>query len=116
MDVERLDETETVEAVEGAHLAQLAAGERMSVQHFRIEPGAAVPSHSHHHEQAGYVAQGEITFLVGDADDPEEVVLGPGDGYVLAGEEVHGVENRGDEPVVGVDVFSPPRTDPDWAK
>jgi hypothetical protein len=35
---------------------------------------------------------------------------------VLAGEEVHGAENRGEETVLGVDVFSPPRTDPDWAE
>jgi quercetin dioxygenase-like cupin family protein len=45
-----------------------------------------------------------------------EVVVGPGDAYVLAGEEVHGAENRGDEDVRGVDIFSPPRTDPDWAE
>ena len=116
MDVERLDESDTVEAVPNAHLTQLAAGDRMSVQHFRIEPGAVVPSHSHHHEQAGYIAQGELTFLLGDEEDPDEVVVGPGDGYVLAGEEVHAAENRGDETVLGVDVFSPPRTDPDWAE
>jgi quercetin dioxygenase-like cupin family protein len=116
MNVERLEEGDTVEAVPSAHLTQLADGERMSVQHFRIEPGAVVPSHSHPHEQAGYIFQGEFTFLLGDAEDPEEVVVGPGDGYVLAGEEVHGAENRGEETVLGVDVFSPPRTDPDWAE
>jgi quercetin dioxygenase-like cupin family protein len=116
MDIERLEESDTVEAVPSTHLTQLAAGERMSVQQFRIEPGAVVPSHSHRHEQAGYIAQGELTFLLGDEDDPEEVVVGPGGGYVLAGEEVHGAENRGEETVLGVDVFSPPRTDPDWAE
>jgi quercetin dioxygenase-like cupin family protein len=116
MEVESLDDDEAVEAVPGAHLSQLAAGERMSVQHFRIEPGAEVPPHSHHHEQAGYITQGEFTFLVGDPEAPVEVVVGPGDAYVLAGEEVHGAENRGDEDVRGVDIFSPPRTDPDWAE
>jgi len=115
MEVEGLSEGDTVEAVPNAHLTQLAAGERMSVQHFRIESGAVVPSHSHHHEQAGYIAQGELTFFLGE-DDPEEVVVGPGDGYVLPGEEVHAAENRGEKTVLGVDVFSPPRTDPDWAE
>ncbi|MFB6073612.1 MAG: cupin domain-containing protein, partial [Haloarculaceae archaeon] len=42
---------ETVEAAEGVHLTQLAVGERMSVQHFHIEPGARVPEHDHRHEQ-----------------------------------------------------------------
>ena len=105
------ESVDSTEAVDGAHLAQLAAGEEMSVQQFTIEPGATVPEHSHRHEQAGYVAEGTLTFLLADG---EEVVYAPGDAYVLAGEEVHGAENRGDVPVEGVDVFSPPRTDPDW--
>jgi quercetin dioxygenase-like cupin family protein len=101
-----------VEAVPKVHLQQGAAGSETSVQHFEIEPGAEVPEHSHPHEQAGYVTQGELTFVL----DDEEVVVGPGDSYVLDGEEPHGAENRGEETVVGVDVFSPPRTDPDWAE
>jgi quercetin dioxygenase-like cupin family protein len=100
------------EAVEQVHLAQLAAGAEMSVQHFRIEPGATVPEHDHHHEQAGFVYEGALTFLLADG----EVTVGPGESYVLAGEEVHGAENRGDTPVRGVDIFSPPRPDPDWAE
>lgn len=101
-----------VEAVPNVHLQQGAAGSETSVQHFEIEPGATVPEHSHPHEQAGYIAQGELTFLL----DDEEIVVGPGDSYVLDGGEPHGAENRSEETVVGVDVFSPPRTDPDWAE
>ncbi len=37
------------EAVEDVFLAQMASGEKTSVQHFRIEPGATVPKHDHHH-------------------------------------------------------------------
>lgn len=113
MEYEPLDSADEVEAIDDVHLAQLAAGDRMSVQHFRIDPGATVPEHSHHHEQGGFVYRGELTFVL---DDGEEVVVGPGDSYVLAGEEVHAAENRGDEPVEGVDVFSPPRPNPDWAE
>jgi quercetin dioxygenase-like cupin family protein len=100
------------EAGEQVHLAQLATGEEMSVQHFRIKPGATVPEHDHHHEQAGFVYAGELTFLLADG----EVTVGAGESYVLAGDEVHGAENRGDAPVRGVDIFSPPRPDPDWAE
>jgi quercetin dioxygenase-like cupin family protein len=111
-----------MEAVERVHLAQLAAGDEASLQHFRIEPGATVPEHDHHHEQLGFVYEGELTFLVGDAHgtgeggDRREIVVGPGDSYVIPGGEPHAAENRGDVEVRGVDVFSPARPDPDWAE
>lgn len=108
-----LDRDSEVEAIDNVHLAQLAAGDDMSVQHFRIESGATVPEHDHHHEQSGFVYRGELTFVLADG---EEVVVGEGDSYVLAGDEPHAAENRGEEPVEGVDIFSPPRTDPDWAE
>jgi quercetin dioxygenase-like cupin family protein len=115
----------TVEAVDGVHLTQLAVGEEMSVQHFHIEPGATVPEHSHHHEQTGYVFRGTFTFLVdsegsetlranGEAVSGEEHVVGAGDSYAIPGDEPHAAENRTDEPVEGIDVFAPPRENPDW--
>jgi quercetin dioxygenase-like cupin family protein len=107
-----LTDTETAEAVENVHLAQLAAGEEMSVQHFEFEPGASVPLHDHHHEQSGFVYEGTLTFLLEDG----EAVVEAGGSYVLAGGEAHGAENRGETPVRGVDVFSPPRPDPDWSE
>lgn len=103
-------DVESTEAVAGVHLKLLAGGDNENVQHFRIEPGATVPEHSHLHEQVGYIMSGELMFTV----DGEERVVRTGDSYVLAGDEPHGAENRGDEPVVGLDIFSPPRDDPDW--
>jgi len=101
----------TVEAVAGVHLTQLAVGDRMSVQHYRIEPGAVVPEHAHPHEQAGVLHSGVMTLVSADG---REQVIEAGESYVLAGEEAHAAENRGEEDVVGIDIFSPPRTDPDW--
>jgi quercetin dioxygenase-like cupin family protein len=103
-------ETDSTEAVDGVHLARLAAGAEMSVQHFRIEPGAVVPEHAHPHEQTGYLTAGTLTFLV----DGDEIVVSAGDSYVVPGDEPHAAENRGDVTVEGVDVFAPPRLDPDW--
>jgi len=100
------------EAVPDVHLSRLAAGAETSVQGFRIDPGAEVPEHSHPHEQAGVIVSGTLTFLV----DGEERPVGPGDTYVIPGDEPHAAANRGEEPVEGYDVFSPPRTDPDWAE
>lgn len=101
-----------VEAVSGVHLAQLAAGDRMSVQHFFVEPGRVVPEHSHEHEQVGYLVEGALTFEV----DGERRRVEAGDSYVVPANEPHSVENRGDVPAEGIDVFSPPRVNPDWGE
>ncbi|MFB6159927.1 MAG: cupin domain-containing protein [Haloferacaceae archaeon] len=110
MEVVSREAVEEVEAVPGVHLGQLAAGERMSVQHYTVEPGERVPEHSHPHEQAGFVTAGTAVFVV----DGREVRASVGDSYVVPGGEPHAVENRGDVPFTGVDVFSPPRENPDW--
>ena len=106
------DSPDHVEAVPGVHLARLAAGEEMNVQQFTIDPGEEVPEHSHRHEQAGFVYAGELVFVV----DGEEVPVAEGESFLIPGDEPHAAFNRGDVPVEGVDVFSPPRTDPDWAE
>jgi quercetin dioxygenase-like cupin family protein len=105
------DAQPTVEAVEGVHLTQLAVGERTSVQAFRMDPGSVVERHHHPHEQAGYLYGGELTFTLADGT---ERVVGAGESFVFTSDEPHAAENRGDEPVLGVDVFAPPRPDPDW--
>lgn len=110
MEVVPKDAVESTEAVEGVHLSILAGAERMNVQHFFIEPGADVPEHSHENEQTGLVTQGTLTFLV----DGEELEVSAGDSYAIPADEPHAAENRGDVPVEGVDVFSPPRENPDW--
>jgi len=104
------DDVSATEAVDGVDLKLMAGGENANVQEFTIAPGATVPEHDHPHEQVGYVVSGELTFRV----DGEELVCGPGDSYAIPGGEPHAAENRGGEPVVGIDVFSPPRDDPDW--
>ncbi|NHN43482.1 cupin domain-containing protein [Halorubellus sp. JP-L1] len=101
---------ESTEAVDGVSLTLLAGGSEANVQHFDIDPGASVPEHSHPHEQVGYVLSGALDFEV----DGETVTVEAGDSFVIPGDEPHGARNRGDVPAVGLDVFSPPRDDPDW--
>jgi quercetin dioxygenase-like cupin family protein len=110
MQVVPKDAEESTEAVEGVHLSLLAGATEMNVQHFDIEPGAEVPEHSHDNEQTGYITQGTLTFFV----DGEELDVSAGDSYAIPGDEPHAAENRGDVPVEGVDIFSPPRENPDW--
>lgn len=103
--------SETIEVVNGVHLTQLAVGERMSVQHVRMEPGAIVPEHDHPHEQIGFIYGGELTFFLADGTERE---VRAGESFGFASGEAHAAENRGDEDVLAVDAFSPPRADPDW--
>lgn len=105
-----LSESNAAEAADGVSLALLAGSDSMNVQHFEIDPGATVEEHSHPHEQTGFIYEGELTFRV----DGEEIVCGPGDSYAIPGEQPHAATNRGDDPVRGVDIFSPPRENPSW--
>ncbi|MDZ5812443.1 cupin domain-containing protein [Halorubrum sp. AD140] len=110
MDVVSDADVEAVEAVDDVFLTQGAVGEDTSIQLFVIEPGAEVPTHDHPHEQIGVITEGAITFVV----DGEELVVEAGDTYVIPGDEPHAARNDGDETVVGYDIFSPPRANPDW--
>lgn len=105
-----LSDRRTVEAMDGVFLTQLAAGERMSIQHLRMEPGATIPEHSHHHEQLGFVYEGTQTFVV----DGTPIGIEDGGSYFLRSEEPHAAENRGDGVMQAIDIFSPPRPDPSW--
>ena len=112
MDVDSYDERDAVEVLDSVYLAQLAAGDRASPQHFRIEPGAVVDMHSHEHEQLGFVNAGELVFTV----DGEERVVGADDSYVIPADEPHSAENRDGDIGVGIEVFAPPRETPPWTR
>ena len=105
------DAFEETEVEPGVYLAQLAVGEEMSLQHLRMEPGATIPEHDHEHEQVGFVYEGEQTFVL---DDGTAVAVQPGGSYRLKSNERHAAENRGETTLRAIDVFSPPRVDPNW--
>ncbi len=108
----RLSEQEKAEPVDNVYLAALSAGEKTSMQAFEVEPGAVVPEHEHPHEQTGFVYEGELTLRC----DGETTILREGDSFTIPGGEPHGVENHSDSIARGIDIFSPPRTDPDWGE
>jgi quercetin dioxygenase-like cupin family protein len=104
MDVVSPDDRETVEPFEGAFVTQVVEGERMSVQHFRAEGGLA-PEHNHEHEEVGYPVEGALTIVV----DGEEHMVETGEVYRVPSDVPHALGNAGDEPAVGIMIFSPPR-------
>lgn len=95
----------SVEAVPGVFRRVLSCGDAVMVVEFRIAAGAEVPAHTHPHEQVGHVVSGRMQFRIGD----EVRELGPGDGYSVPGDVVHGATGVTD--CVAVDSFHPVRDD-----
>nr|HDO81582.1 cupin domain-containing protein [Candidatus Bathyarchaeota archaeon] len=94
-----------VKAGEGVWRRTLATGEKMMIVEFSFEAGAKIPTHSHPHEQVGYVVEGEIKLVV----DGKEYTLEEGDSYLIPPNTEHSATTPVRAKVV--DVFSPPRED-----
>lgn len=69
-----------------------------------IDAHAEVPLHTHLHEQAGIVAEGELEMGVAG----EVKLLKPGGRYIIPGNVEH-YARCGERPVKALDVFSPVR-------
>lgn len=81
-------------------------GDKIMMSMVEIAPNAEVPMHSHPHEQAGMVLQGEFDFTIGG----ETTRMRQGDVYIIPGGVEHGlVANDGWS--MALDIFSPPRED-----
>ena len=79
-------------------------GENMLVAMVDLDANAHLPRHNHPHEQVGTVIAGKIEFTIGD----ETKTLQPGDVYIIPGGVAHEARTF-DQPVKGIDVFSPVR-------
>lgn len=95
------------EVVNPSFERKLVTGERVMLAFLRLHRGCMVPRHSHHNEQASYVIEGRLRFLVGN--EQEEVVVGSGEVLFLPSHLPHSAEAL--EDTRGLDVFSPPRQD-----
>ena len=75
---------------------------------YRFAPGLAWPEEMHEAEQGGYIIRGTLELTL--PGEKTEVLLGPGDGYLIASMVPHSWRTL-DEEAVFVDIFSPPRTE-----
>jgi quercetin dioxygenase-like cupin family protein len=91
--------------VAGVELTPLVHGEKTLMGKFRIAKGAAIPAHSHPHEQTGIMISGRLRFKV----DGKVTEVEPGDSWCLPGGVEHSAEALEDSVVV--EVFSPVRED-----
>jgi len=79
-------------------------GEKIMLSHVELKAGSEVPLHSHPHEQAGMVIEGEFELTIGN----EKQIVKKGEFYIIPG----GVEHKvvtGNKPAKALDIFSPPR-------
>ena len=97
------DARESKELIEGAR-TQTFWGDNMLLSLVSIDANSEVPNHTHPHEQAGIVIEGELEMGIGG----EVKTLKPGDMYIIPGNIEH-YAKCGDIPAKALDVFSPVR-------
>jgi len=83
---------------------RLALGRHQELCWVKFEPGSVYPRHSHPYEQVSVIIQGRLRLTVGD----ETREVDPGDMWFVPPDIPHGGEILGDEPVILIDVYSPP--------
>ncbi len=98
-----LDNAPEKEVAPGIKL-RAAWGDKIMLCRVILEPGSQVPMHSHPHEQAGLVLEGEFDFTIGT--DTRRVKAG--DVYFIPGGVIHGCLACAGRAVV-LDIFHPPR-------
>jgi quercetin dioxygenase-like cupin family protein len=87
---------------------KLGSGERMTVLHWDMDDQSSVPTHTHPHEQFGYIIRGQLDLTLND----ETVSLGAGDCYFIPSDAPHMFTAIG--PTEAIDVFSPVREELPW--
>jgi len=84
-------------------------GDKMLLNLLELAPHAVVPLHSHPHEQAGIMLEGEMEFTI----DGETRTVKPGDIFIIPGGVEHSVRVF-DKPCKALDIFSPVREEYKW--
>lgn len=92
----------------GVLLDVLAVGEKSMVTKMNYVEGNFASTHSHPHEQCGYVISGRYRLIVGEPCSID-VILNSGDSYAIPGGVPHSFEVIEGGQVV--DVFTPCRED-----
>ena len=84
--------------------ALVSNGTHQETNWVKFPPDSVYPLHSHPFEQTSAVIKGRMRLTVGD----EVREVGPGDMWFAPPDVPHGGEILGDEPLIFVEVYSPP--------
>jgi quercetin dioxygenase-like cupin family protein len=93
------------QTLEGIAMKTLVYGEKTLMSEFRLSKGAALPEHSHSHEQTGYLVKGSIRLFI----ESKSKVLTTGDSWCVPSDAKHRAEILEDS--IAIEVFSPARTE-----
>jgi quercetin dioxygenase-like cupin family protein len=100
-----IDEVKGDEIMKGAVRKVLVHSKNLMLIYYEVEPGATL-SHSHPHEQMGFVVKGSAELTAGG----KTVKLGPGSSYLFDSNEHHDFRITGKGTII-LDVFHPRRDD-----
>lgn len=89
----------------GVVFKTLTYGKNTSLGEFRLKKGRVIPTHTHPHEQIGYLISGHVIFHIAG----EKYEARPGDSWCIPGNVEHSVDIIEDSLVI--EVFSPVRED-----
>jgi len=103
----RFEDAPWFEPVEGAEMALIGDGKKMTLTRIYIKPGAVFPDHSHPNEQIGTCIEGEGVLTSGG----EDLEVRAGVTWTIPAGEPHRFEANGEHPVVIYEAWSPPRED-----
>ena len=106
MKVLKIDEVEGDKLGPGTIRKILVYSENLMLMYSEAEPGGGI-SHSHPHEQMGYIIQGTTQLTARG----ETVTLGAGSSFLLEPNEHHDLKVLGDEKCIVLDIFHPHRED-----
>ena len=91
------------EVLPGISMKAVVYGEKTLMTEFFLKSGSTLPTHTHIHEQTGYLISGKILLTIGE----ETFEVEPGDSWSIPGGINHSaaiLENS-----IAVEVFSPRR-------
>jgi len=100
----KIEDIESRELLPGTEV-RFVHSDRMTIAHWRFDPGIDLPEHSHPHDQITTIIEGEFELTV--AGEPE--ILRTGDYRVIPPGAVH--SGRSITTCRIIDVFSPVRED-----
>lgn len=93
------------DVLKGVRMKTLCYGEKTLMVEFRLNQGAALPNHSHPHEQTGYLVSGKLQLTVGG----KTVTAEAGDSWCIPGNVEHSALALAE--TTAIEVFSPVRED-----
>ena len=91
--------------IKGIRQKTLVYGEKTLMTESRLSKGTRIPTHSHPHEQTGYLVSGRTRLFV----DDQVYTCNPGDSWCIPENTEHGTFAIKDSVII--EVFSPVRED-----